>query len=171
MAENANAKVGIGITETGNLDRKQLESMKVADLKKLAADMGVTVMSNAKKEEVINALAAIEVDTDAAAMETDETAAAAGAENETISKTETVTKEAPAAEKSQRMYVGASVPGMKKNTVFTGEIPEILDVPFVRELCVDIENVNNFHKKMAVTSSREAFCYRKSVEYAQTLKK
>lgn len=171
MAENANVKTGVGITETGYLDRKQLESMKATDLKKLAADMGVDIAGNAKKEDIINTLAAIKVDIDVEARQTDETATAVGTDNETIPETETVTMEAPAAEKSHRMYVGASVPGMKKNTVFTGEIPKILDVPFVRELCVDIENVNNFHKKMAVTSSREAFCYRKSVEYAQTLKK
>lgn len=49
MAENANVKTGIGITETGNLDRKQLDSMKIADLKKLAADMGVDIAGNTKR--------------------------------------------------------------------------------------------------------------------------
>lgn len=177
MAENANVKTGIGITETGNLDRKQLESMKVADLKQLASDMGVDIEGNAKKENIINALAAVEVNTDAAAMETSETAATAGAEN-------AQSENAPAAENKipetlemeatvrKRIYVGASVPGFKTSTVFEGEeIPEVLDVDFVRDLCIDIHKIGEFYKKKAVTDSREAFCYRKSVEYAKSLKK
>lgn len=54
MAENANVKTGIGITKTGNLDRKQFESMKVADLKQLASDMGVDIAGNAKKEDTVS---------------------------------------------------------------------------------------------------------------------
>ena len=180
MAENANIKTGIGITETGNLDRKQLDSMKIADLKKLAADMGVDIAGNTKKEDIINVIAAVEVSTDAAAIETDETAATAGAntaENATTPAAEnqmstdpTTLETTPTARK--RIYVGASVPGLKTSTVFEGEeIPKVIDVDFVRDLCIDVEKIGEFYKKKAVTDSREAFCYRKSVEYAKSLKK
>ena len=71
----------------------------------------------------------------------------------------------------KRIYVGASVPGFKTSTVFEGEdIPAVLDVDFVRDLCIDIEKLGEFYKKKAVTDSREAFCYRKSAEYAKSLK-
>lgn len=180
MAENANVKTAIGITETGTLDRKQIESLKVADLKKLASDMGIDIAVNAKKEEIINALAAVEVNTDAAAMETSETAATAGAENvqsENAPAAENQTPITPAMlettpEVRKRIYVGASMPGFKTSTVFEGEeIPTVLDVDFVRDLCIDISKIGDFYKKKAVTDSREAFCYRKSVEYAKSLKK
>lgn len=179
MAENAKVKAGIGITETGYLDRKQLESMKVADLKQLAADMGVDIASNAKKENIVNALAAIEVNTGAAAMETDETAATAGAENSQSSNAPAAENQTPTAPATlettsatrKRIYVGASVPGFKTSTVFEGEeIPDILNVDFVRDLCIDVEKIGEFYKKKAVTDSREAFCYRKSVEYAKSFK-
>lgn len=180
MAENANTKTGIGITATGNLDRKQLESMKVADLKRLAADMRVDIVSNAKKEDIINALAAVKVDTDAAVMQISETAATVGAkigQNDNAPAAENQTPITPTtlettSEAKKRIYVGASVPGYKTSTVFEGEeIPEILNVDFVCELCIDISEISNFYKKKAVTDSREAFCYRKSVEYAKSLKK
>lgn len=179
MAENANVKTGIGITETGNLDREQLNNMKVADLKQLAADMGVDIEGNTKKEDIINVLAAVEVSTDAEAMETDETAATAGAdtaENATPPAAENQTPTDPTTLETapmvrKRIYVGASVPGFKTSTVFEGEeIPKVLDVDFVRDLCIDVEKIGEFYKKKAVTDSREAFCYRKSVEYAKSLK-
>ncbi|MGN0108146.1 MAG: hypothetical protein ACI4A5_10690 [Hominilimicola sp.] len=179
MAENANVKTGIGITETGNLDRKQLESMKVADLKRLAADMGVDIASAAKKENIISALAAVKVDTDAAAMQISETAATAGAkigQNDNAPAAENQTPITPATlettpEVRKRIYVGASVPGYKTSTVFEGEeIPDVLNVDFVRDLCIDVKKIGEFYKKKAVTDSREAFCYRKSVEYAKSLK-
>jgi len=180
MAENANVKTGIGITETGNLDRKQLENMKVADLKQLAADMGVDIASDAKKENIINALAAVKVDMDAAAMQISETAATAGAkigqnDNAPAAENQTLIKPAPLETTPtvrKRIYVGASVPGYKTSTVFEGEeIPDVLNVDFVRDLCIDVSKVGEFYKKKAVTDSREAFCYRKSVEYAKSLKK
>lgn len=179
MAENANVKTAIGITETGNLDREQLNNMTVADLKQLAADMGVDIVGNTKKEDIVNVIAAVEVSTDAAAMETDETAATAGAEtveNGNTPATENQTPTAPATLETtsatrKRIYVGASVPGFKTSTVFEGEeIPDILNVDFVRDLCIDVEKIGEFYKKKAVTDSREAFCYRKSVEYAKSFK-
>lgn len=176
MAENANVKTAIGITETGTLDRKQLESLKVADLKKLASDMGVDIAGNAKKEEIINAFVAVEVNIDAAAMETSETAATAGAENAESENAPAAENQIPATLEMEttvrkRIYVGASVPGFKTSTVFEGEeIPEALDVDFVRDLCIDIHKIGEFYKKKAVTNSREAFCYRKSLEYANRLK-
>ncbi len=103
---------------------------------------------------------------------TDITAVAVGAEDGNAGT-------APAAEKQntdvktmpkKRVYLGASLPGYKTSTVFEGEkIPKVLDVPFVRELCVDVEKAGEFYKKKAVTDSREAFCYRKSAEYAKEI--
>jgi hypothetical protein len=69
------------------------------------------------------------------------------------------------------IYAGVSLPGIKANTVITGAIPEVLNVPFVKDLVIPVEEYTNFLKKKAVTNSREAFCYRKSAEYAKTLKK
>lgn len=177
MAENGKVKMSVGITETGNLDRKQLESMKIADLKQLADEMGVDIRDNTKKENIINILTAIQVDTDTAAMKTGETAATAGAETENKPETGDVENmaDAPAAEnqteESVHIYVGASLPGIKSNTTIKGKIPEILDVPFVRELVIPLNKFTDFIKKKAVTDSREAFCYRKSAEYAKTLQK
>lgn len=96
------------------------------------------------------------------------TKAAAAPETET--KTET---KGAAAEnhKATHIYVGVSLPGIPANTTLTGKIPTKLDVPFVRELVIPIDEFPNFIKKKSVTNSREAFCYRKSAEYAKELNK
>lgn len=78
-------------------------------------------------------------------------------------------KTAPQASKAALIYVGASLPGMKSNTVITGKLPKVLDEPFVRELVIPTEDFALFTKKKNVSESREAFCYRKSVEYAKRL--
>lgn len=70
-----------------------------------------------------------------------------------------------------RMYVGAALPGIPSNTIFKGTTPEKLNVPFVRELIIPVEDYPKFLQKKGVTTSREAFCYRKSAEYAAELKK
>lgn len=67
------------------------------------------------------------------------------------------------------IYVGASLPGIKSNTVIKGKIPEKLNVPFVKDLVIPINEFTAFLKKRAQTNSREAYCYKKSVEYAKTL--
>ena len=67
--------------------------------------------------------------------------------------------------------LGVSVPGMKSGTVFTGKIPKVIDVDFVRELCVPIEKLSETLKKKAVTGSRVAYCYQQSAKLAQQLKK
>lgn len=114
---------------------------------------------------------------EAAENKNSETAATAGAETENKPETGNVENmaDAPAAEnqteESVHMYVGASLPGIKSNTTIKGKIPEILDVPFVRELVIPLDKLTDFIKKKAVTNSREAFCYRKSAEYAKTLQK
>ena len=93
---------------------------------------------------------------------------------ETEEAVENVTEEKSDAEqedKVQKMYMGVSVPGMKSGTVFVGNIPKVIDVPFVRELCIPLEQVAKFNKEKAVTTSRAAFCYRKSAELAKKLKK
>lgn len=69
------------------------------------------------------------------------------------------------------IYVGADLQGFKTNTVFSGEIPKKLDVDFIRELVISVDDLPQFLRKKAVSTSREAFCYRKSVEYANTLRK
>ncbi len=72
---------------------------------------------------------------------------------------------------AKKIYVGATVPGMKQNTVFVGDIPDILNVPFVRELCMEISQYGKFINDLKDKSSRAAFCYNKSVELAESLKK
>lgn len=105
-----------------------------------------------------------------------ETAAAAEVEVKTAPETTADKTEASAAEnleasEEKRIYLGASLPGVKASTVFEGEIPEILKQPFVCELVVPLDKLAETKKNMAVTSSREAFCYRKSVALAAELKK
>ena len=60
---------------------------------------------------------------------------------------------------------------MKSNTVFTGDIPKELDVDIIRELVIPVSQFTDFLKKKSVTTSREAIYFRKSAEYAKTLKK
>lgn len=66
----------------------------------------------------------------------------------------------------KRIYTGATVPGMKQNTVFTGNIPTVLDVPFVRELCMSLKDYGRYVKDRRNPQSRATFCYKKSVELA-----
>lgn len=49
-------------TIKGHLSKEQLEGMKVGDLKKLAADMGIDTSSIEKKEELVEAISAEEVE-------------------------------------------------------------------------------------------------------------
>ena len=77
----------------------------------------------------------------------------------------------PEQKDGQKIYIGVSVPGMKSGTVFTGKIPKVIDVDFVRELCVPIEKLSETLKKKAVTGSRVAYCYQQSAKLAQQLKK
>ena len=77
----------------------------------------------------------------------------------------------PEQRNGQKIYIGVSVPGMKSGTVFTGEIPKVIDVDFVRELCVPIDKLSETLKKKAVTGSRVAYCYQQSAKLAQQLKK
>lgn len=49
-------------TFTGHLDPAQLEEMKLDDLKRLAADMGVDTSTMKKKSDFINAITAVEVE-------------------------------------------------------------------------------------------------------------
>ena len=68
----------------------------------------------------------------------------------------------PEQKDGQKIYIGVSVPGMKSGTVFTGKIPKVIDVDFVRELCVPINKLSETLKKKAVTGSRVAYCYQQS---------
>lgn len=106
----------------------------------------------------------------AGAVEVESAAQATGAE----SAAETVIAEPPetAADKQQktepvkRIYAGATVPGMRQNTVFIGEMPAVINVPFVRELCMGIADYPNYVREKRNPQSRAAFCYKKSVELA-----
>ena len=59
---------GETVTGTTHLDTAQLEEMKVDDLKKLAAEMGIDTTGFKKKADYVEAIAAVEV---AAGPETD----------------------------------------------------------------------------------------------------
>lgn len=104
-----------------------------------------------------------------AAEKTEVTAATAAPE--TTAKAETKSAAAENQTAASYIYVGVSLPGIPANTTITGNIPTKLDVPFVRELVIPTEALSEFIKKKSVTNSREAFCYRKSVEYAKELSK
>lgn len=67
------------------------------------------------------------------------------------------------------IYVGASVPGMRANTVFEGDMPEVLNVPFVRDCCIELSQFGKWAKDRLDPKSRAAFCYSKSAEYAGRL--
>lgn len=82
----------------------------------------------------------------------------------------TTEKPAPQTEAARKLiYVGASVPGMRANTVFEGSIPEVLDVPFVRDCCIELSQFGKWTRDKLDPKSRAAFCYSKSVEYAINL--
>lgn len=49
-------------TVKGHLDKAQLEEMKIDDLKKLAADMGINTSALKKKAELVEAIASVEVE-------------------------------------------------------------------------------------------------------------
>lgn len=70
---------------------------------------------------------------------------------------------------AKRIYTGATIPGMKQNTVFTGNTPTMLDVPFVRELCMDLKDYGKYVKDRHDPQSRATFCYKKSVELAEKI--
>ncbi|MDO5397470.1 MAG: hypothetical protein Q4G33_06030 [bacterium] len=98
------------------------------------------------------------------------------ADNTTISKTETAVMATETTEKIETVteektviYAGASLPGARCSTVFKGELPEILHREYISELCIPVEEFSEFLKKKNVTSSREALCYRKSVQLAAEL--
>ena len=61
------------------------------------------------------------------------------------------------------IYVGASRDGIAEGTLLD-EIPETLNKPFLRELCINVSDLAQFRKRAAVTTSREAFLLRKSKE-------
>ena len=58
------AEEGLNLSETGHLDKAQLEKMKLEELKKLAADMGIDDTGFKKKDEYVEAIAAVEVTID-----------------------------------------------------------------------------------------------------------
>lgn len=134
-------------------------------------------MARTKKsaEETTAAETSTFSETETAESMTDKTRAAAAAPDAVdILKTGTDTAPDAAAENHtdagvKRIYAGASIPGFKSGTAFTGDIPEKLDVPFVRDCCVTEDKFTAFIKQRNVTSSYAALCYRQSAEYAKAL--
>lgn len=51
----------LALPETEHLDNAQLEEMKIDDLRKLAADMGIDTKGFKKKADFVEAIAAVEV--------------------------------------------------------------------------------------------------------------
>lgn len=76
-----------------------------------------------------------------------------------------------AGEEKLNVYIGADLPGVKSGTVFSGDVPEKLNRPFINELVVPLAELTNALKKKSITESRLAYCYRKSVMYARELGK
>ena len=108
------------------------------------------------------------VDTETTVQETvsEEIAEVSAVEN---SNEAAESQDKPEQKDGQKIYIGVS--GMKSGTVFTGKIPKVIDVDFVRELCVPINKLSETLKKKAVTGSRVAYCYQQSAKLAQQLKK
>lgn len=98
--------------------------------------------------------------------ETDVKPTAATDENAAAVETMLTITTEPNKSVEKRIYTGATVPGMKQNTVFTGGIPTVLDVPFVRELCMELKDYSKYVKDRRDPQSRATFCYKKSVELA-----
>lgn len=76
-----------------------------------------------------------------------------------------------AGEEKLNVYIGADLPGVKSGTVFSGDVPEKLNRPFINELVVPLAELTKALKKKSITESRLAYCYRKSAEYARELGK
>lgn len=72
---------------------------------------------------------------------------------------------------NQLVYIGADLPGLKSNTTLTSGIPTQYNKDFIRELFVPVEKFAEAIKRKNVTTSRIAYCYRKSAEYANNLRK
>ena len=77
----------------------------------------------------------------------------------------------PAADETQRMYVGASLPGVPEGTIFTGTTPGVLKQDFLKPVIIAYTDYPKFLRKVGVTTSREAVAYRRSAEYAAELAK
>ena len=77
----------------------------------------------------------------------------------------------PAADETQRMYVGASLPGVPEGTIFTGTTPSVLKQDFLKPVIIAYTDYPKFLRKVGVTTSREAVAYRRSAEYAAELAK
>lgn len=57
-----------GETITGHLDRVQLEKLKLKDLKKLAEELGIDTTGFKKNSDYVDAIVAVEVETDEGAI-------------------------------------------------------------------------------------------------------
>lgn len=78
---------------------------------------------------------------------------------------------APAATTGQRIYAGASLPGLPSGTVFTGGLPgKYAKSEIVKSLCMPVDEYADFIIKKSVTTSPAAILYRKSAEYAAEIR-
>lgn len=102
------------------------------------------------------------------AAELEENVAAVKNEDVPESKSD-VESGTPAADNTQRMYVGVSLPGVPEGTIFTGTVPNVLKQDFLKPLIIAYTDYPKFLKRVGVTTSREAVAYRRSAEYAAEL--
>lgn len=142
----------------GHLDKRQLESMRIQELKKLAADMGIDVTGK-RKDELVSEIAAMEVG--ATAVETedvepdDEEAEAEcgfGFDVEPEDEEPEPEVELDDVKRIQKAYVGPNLPGgmMNQGKILQGTeksiaaylAPVLERYPEVEHLMVPMERLN-----------------------------
>nr|DAW23839.1 MAG TPA: hypothetical protein [Caudoviricetes sp.] len=86
--------------------------------------------------------------------------------------TETKIRNNTVPEKQKKIYVGASLPGIRSYTVFAGEVPaQLKEIPFVKELVIPLNQLAKYERNKREDGTREQFCYEQSVIYTQQLRK
>lgn len=145
----------------GHLDKQQLESMRIQELKKLAADMGIDVTGK-RKDELVSEIAAMEVGAEAVETEdvepdAEEAEAECGIGFDVEPEDEASEDEEPEVElddvkRIQKAYVGPNLPGgmMNQGKILQGTeksiaaylAPVLERYPEVEYLMVPMERLN-----------------------------
>lgn len=168
--------------EYGHLAKEQLESMKVPELKQLAADMGIEITADMKKSDIVEAIAAVEVEIPEEAEETEITILSEeDPEDETEEAPKDETQEAPEegtesldnVKRIRVSYVGPTLPGgmMNHGKILQGTEQSIADYlcpileryPQVAHLMVPTEKLQ---KAMRDVKNPKKLLY----QYAESLK-
>lgn len=68
------------------------------------------------------------------------------------------------------VYAGATVPGFRTNTIFTGPMPEVINVPMVRNLCVPLSEFPKVMMERKQPGTRAYICHNESMKLAEKLK-